>query len=69
MYPVLAVSLPFAMQSLREILFMFPAHWEQKMNLAYIEMMGSDPPARITVGGAELARGAAVEIDAVAYKP
>jgi 2-iminobutanoate/2-iminopropanoate deaminase len=38
-------------------------------NQAYIELMGSDPPARITVGGAELARGAAVEIDAVAYKP
>jgi enamine deaminase RidA (YjgF/YER057c/UK114 family) len=39
------------------------------MNAAYLEVMGSDPPARITVGGAELARGAAVEIDAVAYKP
>jgi 2-iminobutanoate/2-iminopropanoate deaminase len=41
----------------------------QEMNDAYLEVMGSDPPARITVGGAELARGAAVEIDAVAYKP
>lgn len=40
-----------------------------EMNDAYLEVMGSDPPARITVGGAELARGAAVEIDAVAYKP
>lgn len=40
-----------------------------EMNDAYREVMGSDPPARITVGGAELARGAAVEIDAVAYKP
>ena len=40
-----------------------------EMNEAYIEMMGVDPPARITVGRAELARGAAVEIDAVAYKP
>jgi 2-iminobutanoate/2-iminopropanoate deaminase len=40
-----------------------------EMNDAYIGMMGSDPPARITVGGAELARGAAVEIDAIAYKP
>jgi enamine deaminase RidA (YjgF/YER057c/UK114 family) len=39
------------------------------MNNAYLEVMGSDPPARITVGGAELARGAAVEIDAVAYNP
>jgi 2-iminobutanoate/2-iminopropanoate deaminase len=40
-----------------------------EMNQAYLELMGGDPPARITVGGAELARGAAVEIDAVAYKP
>ena len=40
-----------------------------EMNEIYLEVMGSDPPARITVGGAELARGAAVEIDAVAYKP
>ena len=40
-----------------------------EMNEAYLEAMGSDPPARITVGGADLARGAAVEIDAVAYKP
>ena len=40
-----------------------------EMNEAYLEVMGSDPPARITVGGAELARGAAVEIDAIAYKP
>jgi 2-iminobutanoate/2-iminopropanoate deaminase len=40
-----------------------------EMNQAYLEVMGGDPPARITVGGAELARGAAVEIDAVAYKP
>jgi enamine deaminase RidA (YjgF/YER057c/UK114 family) len=39
-----------------------------EMNEAYLEVMGSDPPARITVGGAELARGAAVEIDAIAYK-
>ena len=39
------------------------------MNEAYLEVMGDDPPARITVGRAELARGAAVEIDAVAYKP
>jgi 2-iminobutanoate/2-iminopropanoate deaminase len=39
-----------------------------EMNEAYLEVMGVDPPARITVGRAELARGAAVEIDAVAYK-
>jgi 2-iminobutanoate/2-iminopropanoate deaminase len=40
-----------------------------EMNEAYLDVMGSDPPARITVGRAELALGAAVEIDAVAYKP
>jgi len=40
-----------------------------EMNAAYLEIIGSDPPARITVGRAELALGAAVEIDAVAYKP
>ena len=40
-----------------------------EMNEAYLEVMGIDPPARITVGRAELARGAAVEIDAIAYKP
>ncbi|MCB8924489.1 MAG: RidA family protein [Ardenticatenaceae bacterium] len=39
------------------------------MNEAYLALMGDDPPARITVGRAELALGAAVEIDAVAYKP
>ena len=39
------------------------------MNAAYLEKMGEDPPARITVGRAELALGAAVEIDGVAYKP
>lgn len=42
----------------------FPA-----MNEAYMGVMGKDVPARITVGRAELALGAAVEIDAVAYKP
>ncbi len=31
------------------------------------EVMGDDPPARITVGRVELALGAAVVIDAVAY--
>lgn len=40
-----------------------------EMNAAYIAVMGSDPPARITVGRADLALGAAVEIDCVAYKP
>ncbi|MGD9031182.1 MAG: RidA family protein [Desulfobacteraceae bacterium] len=40
-----------------------------EMNEAYLGIMGSNPPARITVGGAELALGAAVEIDCIAYKP
>lgn len=40
-----------------------------EMNTAYLGVIGNDPPARITVGRAELALGAAVEIDAVAYKP
>ena len=40
-----------------------------EMNEAYLAVIGIDPPARITVGRAELALGAAVEIDAVAYKP
>ena len=39
------------------------------MNEAYLSVMGDDPPARITVGRAELALGAAVEIDGVAYRP
>lgn len=39
------------------------------MNEAYLAVMGTNPPARITVGGAELALGAAVEIDGIAYKP
>ena len=38
-----------------------------EMNEAYLEVIGSDPPARITVGRAALALGAAVEIDGVAY--
>lgn len=42
----------------------FPA-----MNAAYLAVMGSDPPARITVGRAALALGAAVEIDGIAYRP
>jgi 2-iminobutanoate/2-iminopropanoate deaminase len=40
-----------------------------EMNSSYLAVMGADPPARITVGRAELALGAAVEIDAVAYRP
>ena len=39
------------------------------MNEAYLEVIGADPPARITVGRAELAMGAAVEIDAIAARP
>lgn len=40
-----------------------------EMNEAYLAVMGDDPPARITVGRAGLALGAAVEIDAIAYLP
>lgn len=41
-----------------------------EMNAAYLEVIGSDPPARITVGRSAFAlEGAAVEIDAIAYKP
>ena len=40
-----------------------------EMNKAYLGIIGNEPPARITVGRAELALGAAVEIDAIAYKP
>ncbi len=40
-----------------------------EMNAAYLQVMGDEPPARITVGRAELALGAAVEIDCIAYKP
>ena len=41
-----------------------------EMNAAYMEVVGAagDPPARITVGRTELALGAAVEIDGIAYK-
>jgi len=38
-----------------------------EMNAAYSEVMGSDPPARITVGRAGLALGAAVEIECTAF--
>ncbi|HKI73632.1 MAG TPA: RidA family protein [Pseudomonadales bacterium] len=40
-----------------------------EMNEAYLAVIGDNPPARITVGRAALALGAAVEIDAIAYKP
>ncbi|MBU2498626.1 MAG: RidA family protein [Proteobacteria bacterium] len=40
-----------------------------EMNEGYLSVMGSEPPARITVGRADLALGAAVEIDCIAYKP
>lgn len=42
-----------------------------EMNAAYLEVIGAagpEPPARITVGRTELALGAAVEIDGIAYK-
>ena len=38
------------------------------MNEAYLEFFPGDPPARITVGCKELALGAVVEIDCIAYK-
>ncbi len=40
-----------------------------EMNEAYLGIIGADGPARITVGKADLALGAAVEIDCTAYKP
>lgn len=40
-----------------------------EMNQAYIAVMGEEPPARITVGRADLALGGRVEIDGVAHKP
>jgi len=40
-----------------------------EMNAAYLAAFPEEPPARITVGCADLALGAAVEIDCVAYKP
>lgn len=39
-----------------------------EMNEAYLEVFGAAPPARITVGGVDLALGAAVEIDCIAIK-
>lgn len=40
-----------------------------EMNEAYLEVFGDSPPARITVGGVDLALGATVEIDCIASKP
>lgn len=40
----------------------------QEMNEAYMAAVGDSPPARITVGGVDLALGAAVEIDCIAYR-
>ncbi len=40
----------------------------QEMNEAYMAAIGDSPPARITVGGVDLALGGAVEIDCVAYR-
>jgi 2-iminobutanoate/2-iminopropanoate deaminase len=39
-----------------------------EMNAAYMSVVGDAPPARITVGGVDLALGAAVEIDCIAYR-
>jgi 2-iminobutanoate/2-iminopropanoate deaminase len=40
-----------------------------EVNEAYEEYFPSDPPARVTVGVAELPRGARVEIDAIVALP
>lgn len=40
-----------------------------EMNRAYSETLGDEPPARVTAGCAELALGALVEMDCIAYKP
>jgi reactive intermediate/imine deaminase len=40
-----------------------------EMNEAYLEFFPGEPPARITVGCAALALGAAVEIDCIALDP
>lgn len=39
-----------------------------EMNQAYIEFFDGAPPARITVGGVDLALSAAVEIDCIAIR-
>ena len=41
----------------------------QEMNRAYREILGDDPPARVTAGCAELALNALVEMDCIAYRP
>lgn len=40
-----------------------------EMNEAYLGIFEKAPPARITVGGVDLALGAAVEIDCIAEQP
>lgn len=40
-----------------------------EMNEAYLEVFADAPPARITVGGVDLALGGAVEIDCIAIRP
>ena len=40
-----------------------------EVNDAYLEVFETSPPARITVGGVDLALGALVEIDCIAHKP
>ncbi len=40
-----------------------------EMNEAYLGFFSGAPPARITVGGADLALGAAIEIDCIAQRP
>lgn len=40
-----------------------------EMNAAYLAVMGTNPPARITVGRGAFALDAAVEIDCTAYRP
>ncbi|MFA5907005.1 MAG: RidA family protein [Desulfobacula sp.] len=39
------------------------------MNSAYLDAIRFEPPARITIGVKELALGASVEMDCIAYKP
>ncbi|MCP3875934.1 MAG: RidA family protein [Desulfobacteraceae bacterium] len=41
----------------------------QDMNSAYLDTIQFEPPSRITVGVNELALGASVEMDCIAYKP
>lgn len=40
-----------------------------EMNAAYVKVFAESPPARTTVGVAELALGASVEIDCIAHLP